>query len=489
MPGGVAVLDYDNDGKLDLFFANGAAQPGLKKAGAESWNRLYRNLGSWKFEDVTERAGLSGEGYGMGVAAGDYDNDGWTDLAVTSVGFTRLYRNRGDGTFEDTSRRAGIPATAWPISAGWFDIDNDGDLDLFVVNYCRWNPAAEPFCGDRRAGYRTYCHPKYYEGLPNTLLRNNGDGTFTDISASSGVGAKVGKGMAVAFADYDGDGRVDVLVTNDTTPNFLFHNEGGGRFTEAGFAAGVAIADDGKVLSTMGADFRDTDNDGRPDVFLTALANETFPLFRNIGKGLFEDRTFRSKLGAASMAHSGWSAGIYDFDNDGWKDLFTANGDVQDNTELFSSRSSKQRNQWYRNRGDGTFESAELGEAAQHRGAAFGDLDGDGRVDAVVTRLGGSPVLYRNVLGAGAHWLGLKLRGTRANRDGLGAVVKVVSGGRTQWNHATASVGYLSSSEKTVRFGLGAAGKAEVVEITWPGGKVQRLENVAGDRVLEVSEP
>lgn len=489
MPGGVAVFDFDNDGRLDVFFANGAPQPSLKKSGPEWHNRLYRNLGNWKFEDVTEKAGLAGEGYAMGTATGDYDNDGFVDLLVTSVGFSRLYRNKGDGTFEDVTRKAGIPATAWPISAGWFDMDNDGDLDLFIVNYCRWNPATEPFCGDARVGYRTYCHPKYYEGLPNTLLRNNGDGTFTDITPGSGIGAKIGKGMSVAFADYDGDGRTDVLVTNDTTPNFLFHNEGGGRFKEVGFAAGVAIADDGKVLSTMGADFRDGDNDGRPDVFLTALANETFPLFRNLGEGLFEDLTFRSRIGAASLPHSGWGVGVYDFDNDGWKDLFTANGDVQDNTEMFSSRASKQQNQLFRNRGDGTFESVVFGDKAQHRGVAFGDLDGDGRVDAVASRLNETPVLYRNTMGAANHWLGVELKGTKANRDGLGAVVKITAGGRTQWNHATTAVGYLSSSEKTVRFGLGAAKAADVVEIRWPGGKVQRLENVAGDRVVKAVEP
>ena len=489
MPGGVALLDFDNDGRLDLFFANGAPQPGLKKTGPEWENRLYRNLGGWKFEDVTEKAGVAGEGYSMGTAAGDYDNDGFTDLLVTSVGFSKLYRNRGDGTFEDATQRTGIPATGWPISAGWFDMDNDGDLDLFIVNYCKWNPATEPFCGDMRAGYRTYCHPKYYEGLANTLLRNNGDGTFTDITQESGVGAKKGKGMSVAFADYDGDGRMDVLVTNDTTPNFLFHNEGGGRFTEAGFAAGVAIADDGKVLSTMGAEFRDYDNDGRPDIFLTALANETFPLFRNVGKGLFEDQTFRSRIGAASLPHSGWSLGVFDFDNDGWKDLFTANGDVQDNTELFSSRASRQQNQLFRNKGDGTFESLLFGEKAQHRGVAFGDLDGDGRVDAVVTRLNETAVLYRNTLGEGNHWLGIELTGTKANRDGLGTLIKVTAGGRAQWNHATTSTGYLSSSEKTVRFGLGASGVAEEVEIRWPGGKVQRLEKVAADRVIKAREP
>jgi hypothetical protein len=488
MPGGVALLDYDNDGRLDVFLVNGAEQPTLRKTSAEWHNRLFRNLGGWRFEDVTAKAGLAGEGYGMGAAAGDFDNDGFTDLLVTGVGFSRLYRNRGDGTFEDVTKRAGIPATGWPISAGWFDFDNDARLDLFIVNYCRWDPATEPFCGDRKAGYRTYCHPKYYEGLGNTLLHNNGDGTFTDISKSSGIGAKVGKGMAVTFADYNNDGRLDVFVTNDTMPNFLFRNDGGGKFTEVGFATGVAIVDDGKVLSSMGADFRDIDNDGRPDLLVTALANETFPLFRNLGNGVFQDLTYRSKIGSASMAQSGWGVGVYDFDNDGWKDIFTANGDVQDNTELFSSRASRQRNQLFRNLGNGTFESTMFGVPAQHRGVAFGDLDGDGRVDAVVSRLGEGPVVLQNKMGGGRHWLGLQLRGTRSNRDAMGARVRMVAGGRKQFNHVTTSVGYLSSSEKTVRFGLGGAAVAELVEITWPGGGKQVLKDVAADRLVEVVE-
>ncbi len=293
-------------------------------------------------------------------------------------------------------QKAGIKPTGWSIGGAWFDSDNDGDLDLFIVNYCVWNPATEPFCGDKVAGYRTYCHPKYYAGLPNNLYRNNGDGTFTDISGEAGISGKIGKGMAVAVADYNGDGRTDLFVTNDTTPNFLFLNQGGNRFTEAGLAAGVAVVDDGKILSSMGAGSQDFDDDGRPDIFLTALTNETFPLFRNLGNGLFQEVTYKSRIGAASLQQSGWSFGIFDFDNDGWKDIFVANGDVQDNTEIYSSRRSKQQNQLFLNKGDGTFNSVLFGPARQHRGTAFGDFDGDGLVDAAVTTLDGPVELWRN---------------------------------------------------------------------------------------------
>lgn len=489
IPGGVAIFDFDGDGKPDIYLVNGAPQPSLSKDHPRWNNHLYRNLGGFRFEDVTLRAGLAGEGYGMGAAAGDYDNDGHTDLLVTSVGFSRLYHNRGNGTFEDVTRMAGIPATGWPVSAGWFDYDDDGFLDLFVVNYCRWDPATEPFCGDRVAGFRTYCHPRSYPGLPNTLLHNNGDGTFTDVSAQAGIGSRVGKGMAVAFADYNGDGRIDIAVLNDTTPNLLYRNDGGGRFTETAMSAGVAIMDDGKVVSSMGVDFRDVDNDGRPDLFLTALANESFPLFRNLGKGLFQDVTYRSRIGAASLALSGWSTGIYDFDNDGWKDIFVAAGDVQDNTEVYSNRASRQRNHLFLNQGGLTFRALAFGEAAQHRGAAFADLDGDGRVDAVVSQLNGSPSIYRNVMGGDNHWIGFELRGKTANRDAIGAQVRIVAHGKTQWNQVTTAVGYLGSSEKTVRFGLGTAEEVEAVEITWPGGAKQSLAKLAAGRVHRITQP
>lgn len=489
MPGGLALLDFDGDGLLDMYLTNGAPQPSLRKSGPEWHDRLYRNLGGFKFEDVTERSGLRGTGFTMGAAAGDYDNDGDPDLLVTSVGGSALYRNNGDGTFTEVTVKAGIAASPWPISAGWFDYDRDGDLDLFIVDYVVWNPAKEPFCGDMRAGYRTYCHPKYYQALPNHLYRNNGDGTFTDVSAPSGIAAHKGKGMAVAFADFDGDGWMDAFVTNDTTPDFLFRNKGDGTFEEVGVAAGVAMNEDGLALSSMGADFRDVDNDGRPDLFVTALANETFPLYLNLGKRLFKDVTYPSRLGTQTLPYSGWGAGIYDFDNDGFKDLFAAAGDVNDNTEVYSSRHSKQPCFVYLSDGKGGFNALPVTGAAQHRGVAFGDLDGDGWIDAVVTRLNEKPLVLRNTMGQGRNWLRLKLTGSKSNRDAIGARVRVVAGGKEQFNHVSTSVGYLASSELVVHFGLGSASSIDLVEITWPSGLRQALKNAKTNSLLVVKEP
>jgi enediyne biosynthesis protein E4 len=489
MPGGVAVFDFDGDGRLDLYFTNGAPQPSLKKEGAAWSNRLYRNLGGWQWEDVTEKAGVGGTGYDMGVAAGDFDNDGHVDLFVTGVRGNTLYRNRGDGTFENVTKTAGIAEAEWSIAAAWVDYDNDGLLDLFIVNYVKWDPATEPFCGDRQAGYRTYCHPRYYLPLANSLYRNAGGGKFLNVSIRSGVSRHLGKGMGIATADMDGDGWMDIFVTNDTTPDFLFRNRGDGTFEEMGLAAGVSLNEDGLALSSMGVDFRDVDGDGRPDLFVTALANETFPLFLNLGKGLFKDVTYPSRLAAQTLAYSGWSNGIYDFDNDGRADLFAANGDVNDNTEVFSSRKSKLPNLLFLNAGDGTFRAHEAGAPALHRGAAFGDLDGDGRVDVVVTRLNEAPLLLRNRMGEGRNWLSLELRGKKSNRDAIGAQVKVTAGGRTQTNHVTTSVGYASSSQKAVHFGLGESGEAERVEIRWPSGQVQVLEGVKANQRMLVEEP
>ncbi len=471
MPGGVAIFDFDNDGLPDVFFTNGARQPDLNKSDASYWNRLYRNLGNWKFEDVTERAGLKGIGYSMGASAGDFDNDGFVDLFVTGVERNVLYRNRGDGTFEERA----FPSTGWSISAGFFDYDHDGDLDLFVVNYVEWDPRKEPFCGDTQAGYRTYCHPKYYRGLANSLFRNDG-GKFVDVSKEAGIARHVGKGMALAFADYDGDGWLDMMVANDTTPNFLFHNERNGTFTEVGLAAGIAYNDDGLALSSMGVDFRDADNDGRPDLFITALANETFPLYRNLGRGLFLDVTYPSKIGQATLPWSGWGAGMYDIDNDGWKDLFTANGDVNDNTESFSSRKSRQPNAVLWNQGGKTFRAESLPSPALYRGAAFGDLDGDGAIDVVVTRLNEAPVMLKNESAQGRHWIGFRVP--------LGTMVRIRTAAGEQWNHATAAVGYASSSDPVVHFGLGAEKTVLEAEITFSGGKIRRLFNLAGDHYL-----
>jgi hypothetical protein len=488
MPGGVAVFDYDNDGYPDIYLVNGAAQPSLRKNEPKYWNRLYRNKGNFVFEDVTEKAGVAGNGYNIGVAAGDFDNDGHVDLFVTGVNGNTLFRNRGDGTFEDVTQRAGLASDRWAISAAWVDYDNDGLLDLFLVNYVKWDPAREIFCGEPSTKIRTYCHPRFYEPLANRLYHNNGDGTFTDVSERAGIGAHLGKGMGVAVADYDHDGRMDIFVANDTLPNFLFHNEGAGKFSEAALTAGVALKDDAKATSSMGVDFRDIDNDGAEDLIVTALAGETFPLFMNLGKGLFSDMTYTNRVGPVSLGLSGWSAGIVDFDNDGWKDIFTANGDVQDNSELLSSQKSRQPNLFLLNDGHGKFSGKVFGQAAQHRGAAFGDFDRDGRVDVVVTRLNESPVLLRNVMGADNHWLGLKLVGTRSNRDAIGARIVVRTGKLTQVNHVSTAVGYASSSDSVLHFGLGKSTQADQIDIEWPSGARQQLKNVKADQYLTIRE-
>ncbi len=489
MAGGVAVIDFDNDGRPDLFLTNGAPQPGLRKTGPEWWNRLYHNRGDGTFEDVTEKAGLKGEGFSIAAAVADFDNDGWPDIFVAGVQRNFLYRNRGDGTFEDVTEKARIPHTGWAVGGAFFDADNDGWNDLLIVNYVQWNPSAEASCGDLARGVRTYCHPRFYEPLPNILLHNNRDGTFSDVSGQSGIGAYAGKGMGAAIGDYDGDGRLDFVITNDTTPNFLFHNEGGMKFRQVGMEAGVALNEDGRALSSMGVDFRDIDNDGREDLFITALANETYPYYRNSGQGLFKDMTYLSRLGAQTMALTGWGVGIYDFDNDGRKDLFTANSDVNDNTELFSSRESKQRCAVFWQRTPNRFERQLVGEPAWNRGAAFADFNGDGLMDIAVARLNDTPALFLNRSGEGSHWVGFVLEGKRSNRDGIGARLHLLSASGEQWNRCTTAVGYASASERVVRFGLGGDARVARLEIEWPSGVKQTLENFEADRVIKVREP
>ncbi|MBS1826682.1 MAG: CRTAC1 family protein [Acidobacteria bacterium] len=488
MPGGLAAFDYDNDGRIDLFFTNGAPQPSLIKQHPADCNRLYRNLGNWRFEDVTDRAGLCGEGYSIGAATADYDNDGFTDIYVAGVNRNLLFRNRGDGTFEDVTAKAGLANRGqWAVAAGWFDYNNDSRLDLFIVNYVRWDPAKEPFCGDAKAGYRSYCHPKFYEGLPNLLYRNNGDGTFTDVSQQTGIAQHTGKGMGVAFAQTTGSGPLDILVTNDTTPNFLFRNRGNGTFEETGFTAGIAMNDDGRALSSMGVDFRPM-RGPLPDIFITALSNETFPLYRNRDGRTFSDATYASQIGRATMPFSGWGAGIYDFDNDTRKDIFAACGDVQDNTEVYSSRKSKQPNLLLIAKPGDTFEPAPIGTPALHRGAAFADFDNDGRIDIALTHLGGKPVLLRNTLGAGNHWIAFHLRGTRSNRDAIGARIHIVTTAGEQWNHVTTSVGYASSSPTIVHFGLGANTTITEAEIHWPSGERTTIKAPAINRLYTIRE-
>ena len=487
MPGGVAVFDFDNDGRPDIFFANGAEQPSLRKTSSRLSNRLYRNKGNWTFEDVTGKAGLAGTGYDIGAATGDYDNDGNVDLFVFGVNHNTLFRNRGDGTFEDVTRNAGLESREWAVSAAWADFDNDGRLDLFVVYYVVRDPAHEPWCGT--GPVRTYCHPRFYQPLRNRLYHNNGDGTFTDVSVRSGIAASPGKGMGVAVADYDHDGWLDIFVANDSVPNSLFHNEHDGTFTEAALRAGVALNDDGRAVSSMGVDFRDLDNDGEEDLFVTALSNETFAWFRNLGHGLFMDATYKSRIGRISRPFSGWSTGAFDFDNDGWKDIFVACGDVQDNTDQFSDRKPRERNLLLANQRNGTFDASVVGVPALYRGAAFADFDGDGRMDVVVTRLNERAVLLRNVTPSTNHWLKMRLKGRASNRNGIGARVVVSTSGAQQVNHVTSAVGYASSSDTVLHFGLGLEPGAREVIITWPSGRKQAIRKVPADHLLEVIEP
>lgn len=488
MPGGIAVLDYDGDGRPDIYFTNGAAIPSLEKSGPKYWNRLYRNEGGLKFRDVTEEAGVAGAGYSMGAAAADFDNDGRTDLFVAGVNRNTLYRNLGNGKFEDVTQKAGIASGTWAVAAGWFDYDRDGKLDLWIVHYAKWSTSFDRYCGDASRNLRIYCHPKYFEGLAGTLYRNRGDGTFEDVSDRAGIAKFPGRGMSVAFADYDQDGWLDAFVTNDNMPNFLFHNRGNGTFEEVALDAGVALRDAGKPVASMGAEFKDYDNDGLPDIFVTALAGETFPVFRNLGKGAFTDATYATKIGAGSVKHSGWGLGLFDFNNDGWKDLFTANSHVNDRVEMTEAAVYREKDTVFANNG-GTFTDVSaasgLDAVKAHRGAAFADFDGDGRIDAVVSSLGEPAELWHNVSPSAGHWIALRLTGTKSNRDGIGARVRIGN----QMSEMTATVGYASSAAVPLHFGLGAATVVPKIEIRWPTGRTQILTNLKADQIVSAQEP
>jgi enediyne biosynthesis protein E4 len=501
MVAGVALFDYDGDGYLDVYFVGGAAIPSLQKETPAYWNRLFHNNHDGTFTDVTEKAGLAGAGYGSGVAVGDYDNDGWPDVFVANVTGNQLFHNNGDGTFTDVTAKAGVGGALlngkkmWSVGGGWFDYNNDGLLDLFVVNYCVWEVNKDPYCRVKE-GVRAYCHPKNYGSLHNTIYRNNGDGTFTDVSNELGIAQQFGKGMSVTFADYDGDGYLDAFVANDTTQNFLFHNLKGKKFEEVALPAGVGYAPDGVARSGMGADFRDVNNDGRPDIWHTAVEHEGFPLWINAGNGEFEDATVSSGLRETNDM-SGWGAGMADFDNDGWKDLFVARANVMDNISLQNpERHYPEPNTIFRNLGNGKFEdvSAKVGPdfqvEAAHRGVAFGDLDNDGRVDMVVSVLNGPAELFHNITENGNHWILLKLVGTKSNRMGIGAQIHITTeDGKQQWNEVTTAVGYASSSDSRVHFGLSKNEKIKEIEIRWPSGIKQVLKDVSGDRILTIEEP
>jgi hypothetical protein len=500
MVAGVALFDYDGDGYLDVYFVGGAAIPSLKKETPAYWNRLFHNNHDGTFTDVTEKAGLAGAGYGSGVAVGDYDNDGWPDVFVANVTGNQLFHNNGDGTFTDVTAKAGVEGAKlngrkmWSVGAGWFDYNNDGLLDLFVVNYCVWEVNKDPYCRIKE-GTRAFCHPKNYASLRNTLYRNNGDGTFTDVSVETGIAQHFGKGMSVSFADYDGDGYLDAFVANDTTQNFLFRNLKGKKFEEVSLPAGVAYASDGLARSGMGSDFRDLNNDGLPDIWHTAVEREEFPLFVNTGKGDFDDLTVSNGLGKTNDM-SGWGNGIVDFDNDGWKDLFVARANVMDNISVLNpARHYPEPNTVFRNLGKGKFEDVSAGAGPDfqlegaHRGVAFGDLDNDGRIDAVVSVLDGPAKLFHNITENKNHWILLKLVGTKSNRMGIGAQIHITTeDGASQWNEVTTAVGYASASDSRVHFGLGKNEKIKDMEIRWPSGIKQALKDVAVDRIMTIEE-
>ena len=498
MAGGVAVFDYNGDGCPDIFFTNGADIATLKKSSPKYYNRLFRNDCHGHFTDVTKEAGLLGTGFDVGVAVGDYDNDGHPDLFVAGVHGNTLYHNNGNGTFTDVTKKAGLDkwndpefGPLWAITGTWVDVNNDGLLDLFVVNYLQWEYSDKPKCPIEGMG--EYCHPRWYKGLPDQIFINKGDGTFKDMSKEWGLLDHIGKGMGASMADYDNDGKPDLFVTNDAEYNFLFHNLGN-KFEEVAFQTNVALAEDAAFISGMGSDFRDINNDGYPDIGYVALKSQTFPIYLNTGKGDFVEATGPSGMRALSLPMAGFGPAFYDFDNDGWKDLFVSRGHVtavwppgfkfDEPNVVFRNLGASGK--WAAYTAAAGFTEA---SAARHRGCAFGDFDGDGRMDIVVTSLDHKAELWMNRSPHAGHFLDIALTGTKSNRDGMGARIKVVTKGGAQYNHQTSSVCYASSSLGPVHFGLGTETVAQTVEIRWPSGIVQTLENVKADQVLKVTEP
>ncbi len=498
--GGVALLDYDNDGLLDLYFVNGAALYDAMTKGAmpdkrdpKYWNRLYRNAGNGKFVDVTERAGLRGSFYGMGAAAADFDNDGKTDLYVTGFRGNQLFRNKGDGTFQDVTAEAGVGGGGWSTGAAWVDVDHDGKLDLAVVRYMKWDFDAELWCGARQPGHRSYCNPERFEAASYSLYRNLGNGKFVDASSASGFGKAPGKGLGIAIADFDLDGRIDIAVANDNAPQQLFHNLGDGRFAEIGFDANIAYDDDGHTFSGMGIDFEDYDNDGLPDLLINGLAQQRYALFRNTGKG-FEYNSGTTGIGSITRNHSGWGMRFVDLDNDGEKDILVAQSHVMDNIQLTQPAVSYAEPMLLLRKEGSRFvdQSRLAGEAFQSarvaRGAAFGDLNQDGFPDVVVCSQLRKATIFLSKPN-GNHWLMLRLTGSTSNRDGIGSRIRIQASGKEQYRTVTTASSYLASNDPRAHFGVGSATVVSTVEIQWPSGKRQTLKDVAVDQVVTVREP
>lgn len=485
MAGGLAVLDFNSDGRPDIYFPNGAATDRLAKTGPEFWNRLYRNDGGLRFTDVTEEAGVAGAGYSMGAAAADFDNDGDADLFLAGVYRNILYRNEGDGTFTDVTPASGIASSEWAVAADWLDYDSDSLLDLFVVNYADWTVEFDRFCGDRERGLRVYCHPRYLTPIHNRLYRNLGGGRFRDVTESVGLLSHRGRGMSAVAADFDGDGSADIFVTNDNLPNFLFLGQADGTFVEDALLSGVALLSHGRPVASMGVALADYDADGLPDLSVTALSNETFPLFSASEPASFRDETVASGLAKASRNYAGWGNFFADFDNDGWVDLFTANSHVNDLVEHFEPHLYRQPNTVFPNQAGAYGVAVEVGDPAAHRGAAGADFDGDGLIDVVVTVLGEPAKLFRNASSSESRaWVSLRLVGTESNRNGIGARIRVDR--QTRW--VTSAAGYASSRLAPIHFGLGRAGKVYTVEVVWPGGRRQLIENVPANQVVTVTE-
>ena len=499
MGSGVALFDYDNDGRLDIFLVNGApiADPTPKgtiprKTGPRYWNRLFHQKSDGTFEDVTERAGLQGAGYGMGVAAGDYDNDGYEDLYVTAYGGNQLYHNNGNGTFTDVTQQAGVAGGGWSTSAAWVDLDNDGLLDLVVLRYLQWD-FDDIWCGEHKEGFRAYCHPDTFKAVAPLVYHNDGNGRFTEVGHKLGLDLP-GKGLGIAIADYDRDGRIDLFVANDSMPEFLYHNKGNGTFEEDGLMSQVAVDEDGRTYAGMGVAFDDLNNDGLPDLVVDDLANQMYAIYQNAGDGTFTYTTKTSGMGRMSLLHSGWGLGLIDYDNDGWKDLLIAQGHDLDTIELTNPQLRyREPLLLVRNTGRGLADVSAASGAVFHqawvgRGLATGDIDNDGRIDAVVSTNDGPAYVIRNDTKTGNHWLTLKLVGHQSNRDAVGAAVKIVTPKGAQYATVTTAGSYLSSGDKRVHFGLGPESTVQTIEIRWPSGIRQTLKSVPADRLLAVDE-